>query len=189
MRMRWRGALSSGLLCSSTVRELLGKSPGNFRGCSGNFRGSPGGLSRSSGELDSLPATRQICPQQLSFFESMLNDILAIFAVPEPRGPRTFKTPNALFRESRPAISIAWCKARIPGFPPKSIREGASSLLGRGPESPKHVSCSRAARPSPEKTTCSFPYRFRGKSRNSGLVPGNRDPKSRPFFVGRGKNQ
>ena len=31
-------------------------------------------------------------------------------------------------------------------------------------------------RPSPEKTTCSFPYRFLGKSRNSGLVPGNRDP-------------
>ena len=31
-------------------------------------------------------------------------------------------------------------------------------------------------RPSPEKTTCSFPYRFSGKNRNSGLVPGNRDP-------------
>ena len=33
-------------------------------------------------------------------------------------------------------------------------------------------------RPSPEKTTC-FPYRFSGKSRNSGLVPGNRDPNNR----------
>ena len=32
-------------------------------------------------------------------------------------------------------------------------------------------------RPSPKKTTCSFPYRFSGKSRNSGLVPGKRDPK------------
>ena len=32
-------------------------------------------------------------------------------------------------------------------------------------------------RPRPEKTTCSFPYRFSGKNRNSGLVPGNRDPK------------
>ena len=31
-------------------------------------------------------------------------------------------------------------------------------------------------RPSPEKTTCSFPYRPSGKSRNSGLVPGERDP-------------
>ena len=44
--------------------------------------------------------------------------------------------------------------------------------------------CSRARdnfgslRPTPEKTTCSFPYRFSEKSRNSGLVPGNRDPKS-----------
>ena len=33
-------------------------------------------------------------------------------------------------------------------------------------------------RPSPEKATCSFPYRFSGKSRDSGLVPGNRDPKT-----------
>ena len=33
-------------------------------------------------------------------------------------------------------------------------------------------------RPSPEKTFCSFPYRFSGKSRNSGLVPGHRDPNS-----------
>ena len=41
-------------------------------------------------------------------------------------------------------IPFAWCKARIPGFPRKSIREGASSLFGRGPERPKNVSCSRA---------------------------------------------
>ena len=27
------------------------------------------------------------------------------------------------------------------------------------------------------KTTCSFPYRFSGKSRNSGRLPGKRDPK------------
>ena len=39
---------------------------------------------------------------------------------------------------------IAWYKARIPGFARKSIREGASSLFGRGPERPKNVSCSRA---------------------------------------------
>ena len=79
----------------------------------------------------------------------------------------------------------------------KIHKEGASSLFGRGPESPQNVCCSRATqtctgatlglprgrnifgtlRPSPEKTTCSLPYRFSGKSRNSGLVPGNRDPK------------
>ena len=41
-------------------------------------------------------------------------------------------------------IPIAWYKARIPGFPRKSIREGASSLFGRGPERPKIVSCSSA---------------------------------------------
>ena len=34
-------------------------------------------------------------------------------------------------------------------------------------------------RPSPKKTTCSFPCRFSGKSRNSGLVPGKRDPNGR----------
>ena len=33
---------TSGLLLSSTVRELPGKSPKNFRGSSGNFRGTPG---------------------------------------------------------------------------------------------------------------------------------------------------
>ena len=43
----FRGSLgnfrgTSGLLLSSTVRELPGKSPKNFRGSSGNFRGSPG---------------------------------------------------------------------------------------------------------------------------------------------------
>ena len=57
--------------------------------------------------------------------------------------------------------------------------------------------CSRARdilgslRPRPEKTTCSFPCRFSGKSRNSGLVPGNRDPNLRggnPDFSGSGKN-
>ena len=32
--------------------------------------------------------------------------------------------------------------------------------------------------PSPEETTCSFPYRFSGENRNSGLAPGNRNPKA-----------
>ena len=43
----FRGSLgnfrgTSGLLLSSTVRELPEKSPKNFRGSSGNFRGRPG---------------------------------------------------------------------------------------------------------------------------------------------------
>ena len=33
---------TSGMLFSSTVKELPGKSPKSFRGSSGNFRGSPG---------------------------------------------------------------------------------------------------------------------------------------------------
>ena len=53
---------TSGLLLSSTVRELSGKSPGNFREVRG-FSGEVRGLSRSSGEPDSLSATRQICLQ------------------------------------------------------------------------------------------------------------------------------
>ena len=55
---------TSGLLLSnlsSTVRELPGKSPGNFRGNSGEVQG----LSRSSGEPDSLPVTCQICLQEV----------------------------------------------------------------------------------------------------------------------------
>ena len=39
---------------------------------------------------------------------------------------------------------FAWYKARIPGFPRKSTREGASGLFGRGPERPQNISCSRA---------------------------------------------
>ena len=34
-------------------------------------------------------------------------------------------------------------------------------------------------RSSPEKTTCSFSYRFSGEIQESCLVPGNRDPKAR----------
>ena len=37
-------------------------------------------------------------------------------------------------------------------------------------------------RPSPEKTTCSFPSGFSGKSRSLGLVPGNRDPNTAVHF-------
>ena len=48
------------------------------------------------------------------------------------------------FPKARLGIPIAWYKARIPGFPRKSTREGASSLFGPGPERPKIVSCSRA---------------------------------------------
>ena len=50
----FRGSLgnfrgTSGLLFSSTVRELPGKSPKNFRGSSGNFRGSPGTFQKLGG--------------------------------------------------------------------------------------------------------------------------------------------
>ena len=60
----FRGTLT-GLLLSSTVGELPGKSPKNFRGSSGSFPGEVRGLPRSSGEPDSLPATRQICLQNI----------------------------------------------------------------------------------------------------------------------------
>ena len=54
---------TSGLLLSSTVRELPGKSPKNFRGEVRGTSGEVRGLPRSSGQPDSLPATRQICLQ------------------------------------------------------------------------------------------------------------------------------
>ena len=52
----FRGSLgnfrgTSGLLLSSTVRELPGKSPKNFRGSSGNFRGSLGNFPEARGSL------------------------------------------------------------------------------------------------------------------------------------------
>ena len=37
-------------------------------------------------------------------------------------------------------IPMAWYRARS-GSPRKSIREGATSVLGRGPESPENISC------------------------------------------------
>ena len=66
----FRGSLGNfrgtpGLLFSSTVRELPGKSPktsGEILGTSGEVRGLP----RSLGEADSLPATRQICLQRIT---------------------------------------------------------------------------------------------------------------------------
>ena len=57
-----------------------------------------------------------------------------------PSGP----SPETLYEILELGIPIAWYEARIPVFPRKSIREGASSLFGPGPESPKVVSCSRA---------------------------------------------
>ena len=53
---------TSGLLLSSTVRELPGKSLKNFRGSLGKFR-EVRGLPRSSGEPDPLPAAHQLCLQ------------------------------------------------------------------------------------------------------------------------------
>ena len=52
----FRGSLgnfrgTSGLLLSSTVRELPGKSPKNFRGSSGNFWGSLGNFPEARGSL------------------------------------------------------------------------------------------------------------------------------------------
>ena len=72
---------------------------------------------------------------------------------------------------------------------PKSIGEGASGLLGWRPGSLENVSrsrtvqvwgCSRARDifethgPSPQKTTCSFSYRFRGSSGITALYQGLR---------------
>ena len=60
------------------------------------------------------------------------------------RYPEIGDRPQKVLSHPKIGIPIAWYKSRIPGFPQKSIREGASSLFGRGPESPKNVSCSRA---------------------------------------------
>ena len=103
---------------------------------------------------------------------------------------------------SEVGIPIAWYKARIPVC--CENRQGKEQVVfsGRGWRGPKislaleqprlapvHPwGCSGARdnfgtlRPSPEKTTCSFPHRFSGKTRNSGLVPGNRNPNFRHFL-------
>ena len=75
---------TSGLLFSSTVRGLPGKSPktsGEVRETSGEVRG----LSRSSGEPDSLPVTRQICLQTLVD----VSDIFYFFCSGRGKGVRS----------------------------------------------------------------------------------------------------
>ena len=89
--------------------------------------------------------------------------------------------------------------ARIPGFPPETIRGEASSLLGQGPESPSNVwvaleqprlapvqpwVCSRTrgmfgTPVCAAKDYLLLPLSIYGESRNSGLAPGNWDPKPR----------
>ena len=99
-------------------------------------------------------------------------------------------------------IPIAWYKAQILESPTKSIREGASSFLGRGPESLVNVSISSKASPDfhaasalgqetilrlssgpalAPKDHLLLPVSIRGKSQNSGLAPGNRIPN--PWFT------
>ena len=94
--------------------------------------------------------------------------------------------------------------SRLPGTRPEFLdfsenRQGKEQVVfsGEGRRVPKMslalgqpqgctgatLACSRASdifgslRPSPQNITCSFPYRFWEKSRKSGLVPGNQDPK------------
>ena len=59
----FRGSLGNfrgtpGLLLSSTVRELPGKSPKDFRGSLGNFRGSPGTFQKLGGAGSPTPSQR-----------------------------------------------------------------------------------------------------------------------------------
>ena len=71
---------TSGLLLSSTVRELPGKSPKNFRGSSGNFRGSPGTSREARGSL--TPS------QRLAKFVSNLRTLLRSVRLHDPLGVR-----------------------------------------------------------------------------------------------------
>ena len=60
----WNFRGTPGLLLSSTVKELPGKSPKNFWGSWGELPGkSAGTFQKLGGGPDSLPATRQICLQ------------------------------------------------------------------------------------------------------------------------------
>ena len=103
--------------------------------------------------------------------------------------------------------TLLFLGSRLPGTRPNFLflpenRYGKEQVVfsGRGRRDPKISfalkqprlapvqpwGCSRARdnfgclRPRPEKTTCSFPYRFSGENRNSGLVPGNRNPNTFP---------
>ena len=90
-------------------------------------------------------------------FETQKRLFLRLFGDLGPGGPRDScapKSPSLVLRRANSSGS-ARCKQfrstnrlgspiELPDFPEKSIREGASNLFGRGPESPKIVSCSRA---------------------------------------------
>ena len=109
----FRGSLGtsgehSGLLLSSTVRELPGKSLNNFRGSSGNFRG----LSRSSGEPGFLPATRQLCLQLITGCRHAIGDKMmtygfSCFRIFSPRLAR-LASPSSF-------LSHVWVSERVPG--------------------------------------------------------------------------
>ena len=142
--------------------------------------------------------SRPSCPQFRTLFRSSFRLRPKIpYLIPE----FIFLSSSSVFAHSR--IVRLFRMSAFSGFQ-ASIREGASSLFGRGPERPQNSlllwgipkvapvqvwgfprarDCFGTLRPSPEKTTCSFPYRFSGKSRNSGLAPGNRDPNARHFSL------
>ena len=117
-----------------------------------------------------------------------------------PKGPRNVvgRGVRKSIRRKRPTFGTeALVQCRNWWTSPKSIGEAAGGLLGRRPWSLEIVSCSRAtpdlhrcnlegcsrARdifetpgPSPQKTTGSFSYQFRGSSGISALYQGLRVP-------------
>ena len=92
------------------------------------------------------------------------------------------RRPEFLFFS--PKIDKGRSKQSFSGEGPRDPKISLALLQSNPKVAPVQVwGCSRARdnfgtlRPSPEKTTCCFPYRFSGKNRNSGLVPGKQNPK------------
>ena len=97
------------LLSSSTVRELPGKHPK----ASGEVRGTSGeawGLSRSSGELDSLPATRQMYLQHFDGITSRARGLRQITSESPPESLATSLPHNLVVV---PCLSLSQRQRRL----------------------------------------------------------------------------
>ena len=129
----FRGSLAnfrgtSGLLFSSTVRELPGKSPktsGEVRGTSGEVLG----LSRSSRGPDSLPATHQICLQVSADYNRRTNKWNPACANPISRAETKQKSQGRNYIRPPPPLPS-------PRFWPEGIFKGRVGVYISNP--PQH---------------------------------------------------
>ena len=117
------------MLLSSTVRELPGKSPKNFRGSSGNFRGSPGTFQKLRGARLPPSDSPNLSPnggvEKKRGVENLMND------TPPKKG---FWTPPRTVRFPPPSGQVSelcfFCKKKSTTEPTRSCFGGVQKFSG-----------------------------------------------------------